>query len=185
MKKVNRIFIYLFIILSIIFVFFYKREVTDDIENNDSIEESSSDSNIYNDWNKDTYSMNESEIENKFNDAIKSREKNTVVVFYDGGECNPYINTVLDSLNEISDNYQKLLVTNFKQSHADIKYNNNLDMFVIGDENRFLAKKLNLYDSESQRMKNVIMTYSDGELVSMNEYSPRSKIEIINHIDGK
>lgn len=157
-------------------VYFNKESVSNKALSNNSNTE------VHN-WNAPYYSLSEDELKRSLDNKINKVKGSTIVVLYDGGRCNAYIENVLSEVCNLSSKYNKVLVTNYNQSYIDSMYGDySSSVLILGDENRYLSKELDLFDSEAERMRNVIMVYDKGELINKLEYTPRFEGSITNLI---
>lgn len=142
------------------------------------------DSENVHDWNSENYSMSELELKEFFDrDILNNPDGESMVVFYDGGECNPYMSTVISEMESVPI-YNKVLITNCSQSYIDSNLReSNSTIKIIGDESRYLAKLLNKYDSDIDRAKSEILFYYDGECKYSDVYTPRLNGEFNRVID--
>lgn len=126
-------------------------------------------------WNSSYYSLSDEELHKAFYDKINSNEGKLIVVFYDGGRCNPYIENVLSEVKKIDNKYTKIVVTNYNQSYIDSMYHDDYSssMLILGDENRYLGKDVGIYNSDSDRVKNVMLIYDGDRCLTKLEYAPR------------
>lgn len=172
-KKIRKVFISsgLIVICSLsIFLLklnFNKEGITNKASTNTSNSE-------IHDWNSSYYSLSEDELKESLNNKINESKGKSVVVFYDGGRCNAYIENVLSEMNNLDNTYNKILITNYNQSYIDSMYGDySSSMLILGDENKYLSKDLDVFDSETEKMKNVIMLYENGLYSTKLEYNPR------------
>lgn len=132
------------------------------------------DSGYVHDWNSENYSMSELDLKEFFDrDILNNSDDVSMVVFYDGGECNPYMDVVISEIESVPD-FNKVLITNYSQSYIDNNLiDSNSNIKIIGDESRYLAKLLNLYDKDINRAKNEILFYEGGVCKYSDGYMPR------------
>lgn len=183
MKKKVPLLIALITISVVALLISNKKKINSNIENIKSAEISTEDP-FSNNWNDTSYSLSKSELITSFNSLTKDKNSDALVIFYDGGACNPYIDIVLDELDKLEYKSKKILITNFTQSHIDSKFKNYKSITILGDENRILARKLNIYDENTDRMQNRILIYKDGVIQKSDVYMPRIKGEIKRVIEN-